>query len=126
MGLIDSIKGIFEKKDIFQKIKSYAEEENTSKLVKLTKEGNPMEVRLAAIDALKEIKMDDLCVKTLMDLLKDDTKEIIIAACMSLKRVGTKRETEELRFKSEQAEDEEIKKALSAAAVESKERTPRF
>ena len=126
MGLLDSIKDIFVKKDIFEKIKGYAEEGNSGKLAKLVSEGNPMEIRLAAIDALKEIKMDDLGVKTLMGLLKDDTKEIVIAACNSLKRVGTKRELEELRFKAENSEDEEISKALTEAAVEAKERTPRF
>jgi HEAT repeat protein len=126
MGLLDSLKDLFSKKDISQKIKDYAEQENTGKLVKLASVGNPMEVRLAAIDALKEIKRDELCVNTLMSLLNEDTKEIKLAACNSLKRVGTKREVDVLFHKAEQEEDEEVKKALTEAAVESKERTPRF
>jgi HEAT repeat protein len=126
MGLLDSLKDIFSKKDITQKIKDYAEQENTGKLVKLASYGNPMEIRLAAIDALKEIKMDVLCVDTLMSLLNEDNKEIKIAACNSLKRVGTKREVDVLFHKAELEEDEETAKALSNAAVEAKERTPRF
>lgn len=126
MGLLDTLKDLFSKKDITEKIKSYAENENTGKLVKLASPGNPMETRLAAIDALKEIKMDELCVNTLMSLLNEGNKEITLAACNSLKRVGTKREVDLLFHKAEQAEDEEIAKALSDAAVESKERTPRF
>lgn len=126
MGLIDSIKGLFSKKDIMEKIKDYAENEDTGKLIKLVQEGNVMEVRLAAIDALKEIKKDEMCVDTLMRLLNDDAKEVVIAACNSLKRVGTKREVDVLRHKAEIAEDEEIAKALSDAAVEAKERTPQF
>lgn len=126
MGLLDSLKDIFSKKDITQKIKGYVEQENTGKLVKLASYGNPMEIRLAAIDALKEIKMDVLCVDTLMSLLNEDNKEIKIAACNSLKRVGTKREVDVLFHKAELEEDEETAKALSNAAVEAKERTPRF
>ena len=83
MGLLDTLKDLFVKKDITEKIKSYAEYENTGKLVKLTASGKPMEIRLAAIDALKEIKMDELCVNTLMSLLNEDNKEIILAACNS-------------------------------------------
>lgn len=126
MGLLDSIKDLFVKKDIKEKIKDYVEQENTGKLVKLAEYGNPMETRLAAIDALKEIKMDELCVNTLMSLLNEDNKEIKLAACNSLKRVGTKREVNVLFHKAELEEDEETAKALSDAAVESKERTPRF
>jgi HEAT repeat protein len=126
MGLLDSVKNIFSKKDITQKIKGYVEQENTGKLVKLAAYGNPMEIRLAAIDALKEIKMDELCVNTLMSLLNEENKEIKIAACNSLKRVGTKREVNVLFHKAELEEDEETAKALTTAAVEAKERTPRF
>ncbi|MHB1151695.1 MAG: HEAT repeat domain-containing protein [Eubacteriales bacterium] len=126
MGLLDSLKDLFVKKDITEKIKGYAEEENTGKLVKLAANGNPMETRLAAIDALKEIKMDILCVDTLMSLLNEENKEIKLAACNSLKRVGTKREVDVLFHKAELEEDAEIAKALTAAAVEAKERTPRF
>jgi hypothetical protein len=61
-----------------------------------------------------------------MSLLNEDNKEIKIAACNSLKRVGTKREVDVLFHKAELEEDEETAKALSNAAVEAKERTPRF
>lgn len=123
---MDSLKNLFVKKDITEKIKRYAEEENTGKLVKLASYGNPMETRLAAIDALKEIKMDVLCVDTLMSLLNEESKEIKIAASNSLKRVGTKREVSVLFHKAEVEEDPEVKKAITSAAVEAKERTPRF
>lgn len=126
MGLLDSVKDLFSKKDIMEKIKKYGEDENTGKLVRLVSAGNPTEVRIAAIDALKEIKMDELCVNTLMNLLDDNVKEVVLAACNSLKKVGTKREVDRLFHRSEQAEDEDIKKALSDAAVAAKERTPRF
>lgn len=126
MSLLDTIKGLFSKKDIMEKIKDYASEENTGKLVKLVTAGNPTEVRIAAIDALKEIRLDELCVNTLMKLTDDEQKEIVLAACNSLKKVGTKREVEVLLHKAEMAEDDELKKAFTEAAVESKERTPRF
>lgn len=126
MGLIDTIKGLFVKKDVYEQIKEFADEANTGRLVKLANPGNPIDVRLAAIEALKEIKMDDLCVTTLMSLLNEDNKEIQLAACESLKAVGTKREVDVLRHKAETEEDEDIVAALTAAAVEAKERTPRF
>ena len=126
MGLLDSIKNLFSKKDVMELIAEYAENGDVGKLVKYTAENYPIDTRLAAIDGLKEIKMDDLCVSTLMSLLNEDNKEIQLAACESLKRVGTKREVDVLRHKAENEEVEDIAAALTAAAVEAKERTPRF
>ena len=55
MGLIDTIKGLFVKKDVYEQIKEFADEGNTGRLVKLANPGTPIDVRLAAIEALKEI-----------------------------------------------------------------------
>jgi len=126
MGILDTLKGLFSKKDITEKIKDWAENGDSGRLVKFVTDNNPTEIRLAAIDALKEIKKDDLCVTTLMRLLDDDAKEIVLAAAKSLCRVGTKREVDVLRYKADNAQDPEIAKAISDAAVESKERTPQF
>lgn len=119
---------LFKKKTIFEKIKSYAEAGNSGKLAKLCQANQPAEVRLAAIDALKEVKFDELAVNTLMSLLNEDNREISLAVCESLKKIGTRREVEVLRHKAESVinEDEELGKALHDAAVEAKERSPRF
>jgi len=122
MGLLD----LFKKKDVFEKIKEYVETENTGRIIRYVEANNPPEVRMFAIDALKNIKMDELCVDTLMKLVKDDERLIILAACNSLKRVGTKREVDRLLNYADETEDEEVKKALTETALMCKERTPRF
>jgi HEAT repeat protein len=122
MGLLD----LFKKKDVFEKIKEYVETENTGRIIRYVSENNPPEVRMFAIDALKNIKMDELCVDTLMKLVKDDERLIVLAACNSLKRVGTKREVDHLLNYADETDDEEIKKALTETALMCKERTPRF
>ncbi len=126
MGLLDSIKGIFTSKTLEEKIAKWAEDGNSSKLEALTDEENEQSVRLLAINALSKIARDELAVNTCMKLITDDDKAIKIAACNSLKKIGTKREVDRLYFVETNEEDEEVKKALIEAAISSKERTPRF
>ena len=123
MGLLDSIKGIFSgAKTIEEKLAKWTEDRKSSKIEAYTDESVEKEIRLLAIKALADISRDDTCMK----LITDDDNDIKLAACESLKRIGTKREVDRLYYVETTEQDPEVKKALLAAAVSSKERSPRF
>ena len=101
-------------------------------LIEIVRQDKSVNILSMTIDAVSGIsinenaRMDELCVDTLMKLVKDDERLIILAACNSLKRVGTKREVDRLLNYADETEDEEVKKALTETALMCKERTPRF
>ena len=49
---------------------------------------------------------------TCMKLITDDDNDIKLAACESLKRIGTKREVDRLYYVETTEQDPEVKKAL--------------
>ena len=127
MGLLDSIKGIFSgAKTTEEKIAKWKENRNSSKIEAYTDESVEKETRLLAIKALADISRDELAVNTCMKLITDDDSDIKLAACASLKKIGTKREVDRLYFVETTEQDPDVKEALLAAAVSSKERSPRF
>ena len=127
MGLLDSIKGIFSgAKTIEEKLAKWTEDRKSSKIEAYTDESVEKEIRLLAIKALADISRDELAVNTCMKLITDDDNDIKLAACESLKKIGTKREVDRLYYVETTEQDPEVKKALLAAAVSSKERSPRF
>lgn len=127
MGLLDSIKGIFSgAKTIEEKLAKWTEDRKSSKIEAYTDESVEKEIRLLAIKALADISRDELAVNTCMKLITDDDNDIKLSACESLKKIGTKREVDRLYYVETTEQDPEVKKALLAAAVSSKERSPRF
>lgn len=125
MGLFDMFK-----KDIQSTVAKYVEKENPKPLIRMALEGKTEEIRLAAIDGLKNFKLDRDSVDTLMELLdEDDNEKIQIAACRALEVAATKRDYDQLMYKETRAEEAgktELAAALRAAAVEAKQRHPRF
>lgn len=115
-----------EQKTTEEKIAKWKENRNSSKIEAYTDESVEKETRLLAIKALADISRDELAVNTCMKLITDDDSDIKLAACESLKKIGTKREVDRLYFVETTEQDPDVKKALLAAAVSSKERSPRF
>ena len=126
MGLIDSIKGLFEKKDFPTKLAEWCEAQNSPRIAKYTELGNEQDVRLLAIDALSKIQRDEHAVNVCMKLLREDDEEVRKAACKSLKKIGTKREVDQIYRIEEEEQDEKMKQLLIETALSCKERTPRF
>ncbi len=124
MGLFDFLSG---GKDIVAKCAKLAENENVSKLVKFASEGKTMDIREAAFAAIATMKPDPDLIKCAMDALKEDGNDALrLAAAKALLNIGTKPNAEPLFHYSESDSNPEIKEILKQAAVNAKERTPRW
>lgn len=124
MGLFD----IFKKKSIEEKCEEYASKGNVGKLQALAKEGNPLETRLAAIQALRTIK-HSLSVNFLVGTcLRDSDIRIRTAAADALQMNGTKDKTDILLNYSDaerEAGNTELAEILKKAAIDARDRTPK-
>jgi len=123
MGFLDSL---FGPKDIASKCAKFAENGNYDKLIKFALEGKTMEIREAAFAAIATVKPDPDLIKCCMDALKEDDDAVRLAAAKALVNIGTKPNAEPLFHYSESDSNEEIKALLKQAAVNAKERTPRW
>lgn len=124
MGLFDFLKG--GSKDIVSKCKKFAEDGNVAKLIKFASEGNAADVREAAYAAIATMKPDPDLIKCAMDGLKESDDKIRLAAAKALVNIGTKPNSDPLFHYAESDSNEEIKAVLKEAAVNAKERTPRW
>ncbi len=124
MGLLD----IFKKKSIEERCETYAAKGNVGKLQSLANEGNPIETRLAAIEALRTIK-HSLSVNYLVNTcLRDSDLRIRTAAANALIMNGTKDKTDILLNYSDaerEAGNTELAELLKKAAIDARDRTPR-
>ena len=124
MGLFDFLKG--GPKDIASKCAKFAEDGNIGKLIKFASEGNTVEFRKAAFEAISTMKPDPDLIKCAMDALKEDDTKVRLAAAKALVNIGTKPNADPLFHYAESDADEEVKALLKQAAVNAKERTPRW
>lgn len=108
-----------------EKMEALAEKGKTSKLVKIASTSKKLDERLAAIDSMRTLKEEE-SIRCLMDILKEEDLVIRKAAATTLDRIATKMETDGLLHFAEASEDEELKNILREAAINSKERTPRW
>ena len=114
-------------KTLAEKMEILAEKGKTPKLIKLATSSKKLDEQLAAIDALRLVR-EEASVRCVMDLLKDNIDNAVIkkAAIATIDRIATKMETDKLHHYAEVESDPEIAKMLREAAVNSKERTPRW
>lgn len=114
-------------KTLQEKMEALAEKGKTAKLIKLATSSKKYDERLAAIDTLRLVREED-SIRAMMDLLKYELDDLVIrkAVAKTLDRIATKNETDKLHHFSEQETDSEIAAILREAAVNSKERTPRW
>jgi len=124
MGLFDFLKG--GPKDIASKCAKFAEDGNIGKLIKFASEGNTVEFRKAAFEAISTMKPDPDLIKCAMDALKEDDDEIRLAAAKAIRNIGTKPNADPLFHYAESDKNPEIAAILKEAAVNAKERTPRW
>ncbi len=106
-------------------MESYAEKGNIGKLEAAAEAGKPKELRLAALDAARLVKVRR-GVELLMNALRDSDVDIRRAATKSLLMNATKDTTDRLLNYSEQEEDKELAAMMKEAAIAAKERTPRI
>jgi HEAT repeat protein len=120
---------IIERNDIMktleEKMEELANKGKTDKLVKIANTFKKPDEQYAAIAALRLVK-EEASIRCLMELLKTDDDKLRRAVASTLDRIATKDVTEKLLHFSEVESDPEIKKILLGAAVNSKERTPRW
>lgn len=114
-------------KTLSEKMEALVEKGKTAKLIKLATSSKKYDEKLAAIDALRLVREEE-SVRAMMDLLKYETDDLVIrkAVVKTLDRIATKNETDKLHHFSQQETDSEISSLLREAAVNSKERTPRW
>jgi len=113
-------------KTLAEKMEILAEKGKTAKLIKLATESKKLDEQLAAIDTLRLVKEED-SVRSMMDMLKYEENPVVKkAVIVTLDRIATKMETDRLHHFAENESDPELAKMLREAAVNSKERTPRW
>lgn len=122
MGLLD----IFKKKTLDETLASWVESGKVGKIAEYAENAADKAIRIKSMDYLSQVKRSETAVNTLMRLICDDDKEIKLAACKALKEIGTRREVDRLYQIEGNETDAEVKEAIVAAAVASKERTPMF
>lgn len=124
MGLLD----IFKKKTIEEKCEEYAKKGLVGKLESLANEGNPIETRLTAIQALRTIKHSYSVNYLVNTCLRDSDIQIRTAAANALLMNGTKDKTDILLNYSDaerEAGNTELAEILKRAAIDARDRTPR-
>lgn len=113
-------------KTLNEKMEALAEKGKTAKLVKLASSSKKLDEKLAAIEALRLVR-EEASVRCIMDLLKDEGDPVIRkAVAITADRIATKLETDKLHHYASVEEDPDTAKILREAAVNSKERTPRW
>ena len=117
---------LFGPKDIYAKINMYAEDGKLGKLARLSRKSDQELVRAAAYRAMGKIRAKE-CVDLLYNALRsDETVKVKKACAQALEKIGSRSEFDAINHFADEAEDPELKKALQAAAVAAKERTPRW
>lgn len=112
-------------KTLEEKMEILAEKGKSAKLIKLASTSKKLDERIAAIAVMRTLR-EELVIKCLMEILKEDHDDLRKAAAISLDRIATKLETDKLMHFAEVEADADIKKILREAAINSKERTPRW
>lgn len=113
-------------KTLEQKMEELVEKGKTAKLIKLATGSKKLDEKLAAIEALRMVR-EEASVRCIMDMLKYEVDPVIRkAVAITADRIATKMETDKLHHHSSEEKDPDIAKILREAAVNSKERTPRW
>jgi len=102
-----------------------AEKGKVGKIIKIASTSKKQEERVAAIDAMRLLKEEET-VRCCIEFLKEEETVIRKAAANTLDRIATKRETDKLVHYANNEGDSEIAEILRKAAINSKDRTPRW
>ncbi|MBQ7500221.1 MAG: HEAT repeat domain-containing protein [Clostridia bacterium] len=124
---------LFGPKDIFQKITVYGEKGKLRKLERLASKHEDPRVRAAAYRAMGRIPHDlrnsgrvplgQTIVEILLDVFNtDEPKKVKLACAQALEKTATRSEFDAINHLVDDAEDEELKKTLQAAAIAAKDR----
>jgi len=115
----------FKKKTLDEKYLALAEKGRVGKIVNAVFTADTYDERVAAINALGEIRVKE-SIEALLKSIKDDDEEVRLASANSLKKIGSYKEVEPLMHFAETEQNPEIAEAMKAAAVASKDRSPRW
>jgi|GEM_PF-2377580 hypothetical protein len=114
-------------KTLAEKMEVLVDKGKTAKLIKLATSSKKLDEQLAAIEAMRNVR-EEASVRAMMDMLKDEGGNLVVrkAVATTLDRIATKMETDKLHHYAGVEADPDIAKILREAAVNSKERTPRW
>ncbi|MCL2518066.1 MAG: HEAT repeat domain-containing protein [Oscillospiraceae bacterium] len=113
-------------KTLAEKMEEMAEKGKTAKIIKIAETSKKRDERIAAISAMRLLKEEATIRSLIENLIKEEDVEIRKAVATALDRIATKRETDKLMHLSNNEGEADIAEILRIAAINSKERTPRW
>ena len=117
---------LFGTKDIYAKITKLAEAGKLGKLERIAVSDEQELVRAAAYRAMGKLRAKETIDVLFNAMRSDETVKVKMACAQSLEKIASRAEFDAINHFADDATDEELKKALQAAAVSAKERTPRW